>query len=181
MASFWAHGYHSTSVADLMAATGLAKGSLYKGFGDKKRLFMLALESYLTSGAEALDSIGASSTSGRQALESVLYGVAEAATPSGARCGCFAVNSAVELGPHDPEVRTRLQQYTRDKLERLAGFVERGVADGSLRSDLDPDATARHLTVLADGLQAQGKLGMTKKHAEEVVASALASLCLSSA
>ena len=47
MAAFWDHGYEATSMADLMAATGLQKGSIYKSFGSKHALFMQALDRYL--------------------------------------------------------------------------------------------------------------------------------------
>ena len=47
MNAFWARGYEATSLADLMAATGLAKGSIYKAFDDKHDLFMQALRRYL--------------------------------------------------------------------------------------------------------------------------------------
>ena len=55
--AFWSHGYAGTSVADLCAATGLKKGSLYQAFGDKHALFMQVLERYLTQGKAGLDAI----------------------------------------------------------------------------------------------------------------------------
>ena len=36
---FWEHGFEGTSYADIMAATGLQKGSLYSAFGDKRALY----------------------------------------------------------------------------------------------------------------------------------------------
>ena len=47
MQAFWAKGYEATSMADLMAATGLHKGSIYGAFGDKHALFVEALTRYL--------------------------------------------------------------------------------------------------------------------------------------
>src|SRR5215470_7162266 len=46
MEAFWAKGYEGTSLADLVAATGLNKGSLYAAFGDKRRLYLAAIERY---------------------------------------------------------------------------------------------------------------------------------------
>ena len=53
MRAFWARGYEATSMADLMAATGLHKGSLYQAFGDKHALFIEALKRYLGEMARA--------------------------------------------------------------------------------------------------------------------------------
>ena len=38
---FWAKGYEATSLADLIKATGVNKGSFYNAFGSKKKLFTL--------------------------------------------------------------------------------------------------------------------------------------------
>ena len=46
---FWQHGYEATSLTDLVIATGVQKGSLYKAFGDKHALFMMALDRYVTN------------------------------------------------------------------------------------------------------------------------------------
>ncbi len=47
MKAFWANGYESTSLADLVSVTGLHKGSLYQAFGDKHSLFIQTLNRYL--------------------------------------------------------------------------------------------------------------------------------------
>lgn len=47
MTVFWTNGYEATSMADLMNATGLHKGSLYQAFGNKHQLFVTALNRYL--------------------------------------------------------------------------------------------------------------------------------------
>ena len=65
--AFWTHGYDATSITDLLDATGLAKGSLYKGFGDKKHLFTLALDAYLADANSGLAECDASSETGREA------------------------------------------------------------------------------------------------------------------
>ena len=44
---FWARGYESTSVKDLMEATGLTAASLYNAYGDKRAMFRTALDRYI--------------------------------------------------------------------------------------------------------------------------------------
>lgn len=39
-------GYNATSIDDLVAVTGLQRGSLYKAFGSKLNLFTLCFEKY---------------------------------------------------------------------------------------------------------------------------------------
>ena len=49
-------GYHATSIDDLVAATGLQRGSLYKAFGSKRSLFEKVLASALAPGWPARSS-----------------------------------------------------------------------------------------------------------------------------
>src|SRR5512143_3368215 len=41
---FWSKGYEAASLADILAATGLSKSSLYATFGDKRSLFLAAFD-----------------------------------------------------------------------------------------------------------------------------------------
>ena len=173
---FWAHGYDATSMNDLMGATGLTKGSLYKGYSDKKSLFMRALDSYLIRANETLNETAATSESGRSALENIFSSVVRMSTCGGMRRGCFSVNSAIELAPHDADVRNRLRRNTLQKEKTIATIIRRGIADGSLRNTLDPEITASYITTLMNGLQVRGKLGMSKQQANETVAMAMTAL-----
>jgi len=44
--AFWLHGYESTSMNDLVEATGINRGSIYSAFPNKHALFMSALHHY---------------------------------------------------------------------------------------------------------------------------------------
>ncbi|HET9664675.1 MAG TPA: helix-turn-helix domain-containing protein, partial [Burkholderiales bacterium] len=44
--TFWARGYDGTAVQDLCSAMDLNPGSLYGAFGDKRALFLAALDRY---------------------------------------------------------------------------------------------------------------------------------------
>src|SRR6185369_12537216 len=43
---FWRHGFQGASLAELTAATGLSKPSLYAAFGDKEALYLRCLQRY---------------------------------------------------------------------------------------------------------------------------------------
>lgn len=49
-------GYEGTSIDDLVQATGLHRGSLYKAFGSKRGLFVLALKQSATLATPTRDS-----------------------------------------------------------------------------------------------------------------------------
>jgi TetR/AcrR family transcriptional repressor of nem operon len=166
---FWTHGYEGTSLADLMAATGLAKGSVYKGFGDKKSLFMRTLDMYLRRGrARYLELEG----EGHEAIETLrrwLTCGVDLSTDSSVRKGCFSVNCMVELAPHDDEVRKLLREHEH-RLEQLyERTLRRGLEAGTLRANLDPRAAARWLITVSSGVLVATKTGMTRKEALAMV------------
>ena len=43
---FWDKGYAATSLDDIMASTGLGKGSLYAAYGAKEDMYLLAFTDY---------------------------------------------------------------------------------------------------------------------------------------
>ena len=71
MLAFWQHGYEGTSMADLVAATGLASARLYVAFGSKEALFREAVERYET-GDGSFAETALQSTDVREAVEKML-------------------------------------------------------------------------------------------------------------
>jgi TetR/AcrR family transcriptional repressor of nem operon len=168
LAAFWSRGYEATSITDLMEATGLTKGSLYKAFGDKHALFLVALDRYLANGRGWVGDVLDSSASGRAGLEGWLARVVEMATDGNER-GCFAVNCTVELAPHDQEVRARLDANQRRLLSRYRLALERGVREGEFRADLHVPSAAQLIGTVIGGLQVAGKAGLSKRDARRQV------------
>lgn len=155
-AVFHEHGYASTSVNDLCDATGLKKGSLYLAFGDKHALFVRSLRTYLeefrsiandalTSGTDAIDGLRRWFDAARSSDRS----------PSGECHGCFAVNTLVELAPHDPEVMDLLGAHFAHAHRRMTDHILAGQARGHVRRDLDAAATATLVATVASGAMAR--------------------------
>lgn len=176
MSLFWSKGYEATTMSQLLEETGLAKGSLYQAFGDKQKLFLKALERYLERGRRDLRGCLNGAESGYAGLRNWLLENARPSIARGIRRGCLAVNTAVELAPHDPETRKVLRAHER-KMERLyEDCIVRGLEDGSLSSSIEPAAGARWITNTIYGLQIRAKLGMSHEQGRETVESTLRSM-----
>ncbi len=158
MVAFWERGYEATSVADLMTATGLQKGSLYKAFGDKRRLFDRALERYLEAGVEATQECFAEMVDPRSAIRCWLKHLFRpSASTNGDRRGCFAVNAFVELAPHDHELADRLAGHFDGLRAVLAEVIAQGQRDGQFRNDVAAKQLAEVLMTLAVGALASAR------------------------
>ena len=157
--AFWARGYEATSMADLMDATGLAKGSLYKAFGDKHALYLAALERYMSQQFGAMQELLAQANSPSEAIRTWLGMAPMWGTQGGCsiRRGCMALNSLVELAPHDEAVERIMADHLKE-MERFVGeIISRGQEMGEFRTDLPTETMARYVTVLSAGLLVQSK------------------------
>lgn len=174
--AFWTHGYEATSITDLEAATGLAKGSLYKAFEGKHALFRRALDRYLAVGLSRLRTCIKEDGSGAAGLEAWLHAVAKMATRGSVRKGCFAVNCTVELAPSDPEIRTRLVRHEREVERAYAEAIQRGIDDGDFSADVDPQIGARFVSGVIQGMQVLGKSSLRPSEAQRLIALTLRAL-----
>lgn len=176
MEKFWEGGFDATSLVDLTDCMGVQKASLYATYGDKRKLFMLALAQYQDFHYAQATVAFETATSVRECLrESMLHWMREAATKDGAR-GCFCVNTAVELGPRDPEIAKMLAVHARRFEDLIAAALERAKANGELRPDLDTQTAARFLYVSVYGLTAAGKGCFSASKLEPVVEMAMSVL-----
>lgn len=153
MQAFWAHGYEATSVADLVSATGINRGSLYAAFTDKHTLFVRALERYdLEHRRRFLEDIAAHHAP-REAIVETFRRVVDAALGGRNRNGCLLVNTAMELSPHDPEVERIVRAGLEDVEAFFQSMIEAGKADGSIPAGVASTETAQMLLSLFLGLR----------------------------
>ena len=174
ISTFWTQGYEATSMADLMEATGLHKGSLYKAFEDKHDIFMKSLERYLDGAYEHMQSVLAASESPLAGLRAWLNGVVLLCLDQPVRRGCLALNAAVELGPHDADVTALLQNHHTRASKLLIATISSGQRSGEIRTDLGSDQVAKALFIFSAGLLSASKVLSESVDPEEMVDSALA-------
>jgi AcrR family transcriptional regulator len=135
------------------ARHGLQKASIYKAFGDKHAPFLCALQRYLDKMYEAQHATLAGARSPRAALRAWLDRLIEAAPAQGGSCrGCLAVNTLVELGPHDEQARAILETHFGRMRALLMEQIRRGQERGEIRADIDAGRCARFLMTMVAGL-----------------------------
>ena len=151
MQAFWRSGYGGTSLSDLMAATGLEKGSLYKAFGCKERLFLAALDRYLAAGVTHVESIVRTAPTAVDAMRGILATVTENCSGKQGATGCLAVNATIDAADGPDKAAQRLARHwvwNRSLFERV---IAQGQAEGSFRDDLPAADLADMLTRMVIG------------------------------
>jgi TetR/AcrR family transcriptional repressor of nem operon len=156
MKAFWANGYESTSLADLVSVTGLHKGSLYQAFGDKHSLFIQTLHRYLRNVRDHKNQILESADTPLGGIRAVLHGIINMSElDSSCPQGCMAVKSMVELAPHDAEVRRIMDDHKNSMRVSMESRLAQAQANGELGKDKSPKMISALIMIFMDGLAAQ--------------------------
>ncbi|TGA99052.1 TetR/AcrR family transcriptional regulator [Streptomyces sp. MZ04] len=176
METFWRHGYEGTSTRALCDSTGLGPSSLYNTFGGKRQLYLRALRRYYeTSTAEQIEILRGAGLAKERLRDMMIHAVdADLDEPDGR--GCFAINTAVEIGGLDPEVKEAVRS-TFDRVEgELCAVVTAGVRTGELRSTGDPLTVARRVQSTYYGLRVLARVQDDRRVLVDIVESTLAGL-----
>jgi len=148
MHAFWSRGYEATSISDLVECMGINRGSLYATFGDKRSLFIQSLRQY--SAVHLYDWIATLSQAhgSRRAIISAFDRAVASVVEGGSRDGCFLINTALELSPHDEQISEivgncliEMETFFRDR-------IKLGQAEGDIPDHVAPVDTARSLLSL---------------------------------
>lgn len=103
--AFWAHGFAGTSMQDIEAATGLHKQSLYRAFGDKRAMYLAALEDYERNEIGIFAAALRQPGSARDRFDAAFAIAIDAAIAAGDWRGCFLCNAAAEQAGADSSTR----------------------------------------------------------------------------
>lgn len=128
---FWEYGYEGTSYANIMAATGLQKGSLYAAFGGKRNLYLEALRRYDDDNVSAcLTLLSDENMTGEDRISALMEMLVEAAQTKKGRWGCLLCNAAIDQSPFDkPTEKAVGQSMDRMKQGIEAALKETRAAD----------------------------------------------------
>ncbi|AMJ65127.1 TetR/AcrR family transcriptional regulator [Hymenobacter sp. PAMC 26628] len=175
--TFWYRGYSATSVEDLVAGTGLSRASLYATFGDKHALFLRALGQYQQQAFHTLTALAADpAVPAAEHVRQVLELTAGLCQADAGQRGCFMVNTITELVPHDPEVQALAAEYQHFLETLLATVLRRGQQRGEVRRTAAPQAQARLLVSVLNGMRVMAKADADPQLLRDVVDTALLAL-----
>ncbi|MET8828927.1 TetR family transcriptional regulator [Streptomyces sp. NPDC004610] len=171
---FWRKGYEATSMADLVAHLGIARASIYATYGNKRDLYLKALDRYGEARTPGLTRELSQPGPALPAVRALVRRFAEEAADETRRPhGCLVTNTAAELAPHDPGAARRVERSWGHTETLLHAALLRAQAQGELAADRDPRALARMLLVLMQGLRVVGKASDDPARVRDAVEQAL--------
>jgi TetR/AcrR family transcriptional regulator, transcriptional repressor for nem operon len=148
-AVFNQRGFEGASLQDIMEATGLEKGGLYRHFASKEEL---AVECFRYAWGKAM-------ARRSDDLKDVVGAVAKlkrvverfATRPSVVPGGCALMNTAVEADDGNPKLRRLALGALRQWRGQLAGIVQEGIDAEEIRGDVDPCRQANRIIATLEG------------------------------
>lgn len=178
MEVFWRKGFESTTLTDLLKATGLHKGSLYQAFGDKHALFVAALRRYFNNLKAEMSEVLMGADSALDGMRNAMHKVIDMSCHDNeSNPGCMALNALVENGGgNDPEVAKVLQEVFETRMRMITQSVRACQQEGSIRNDWPAERIASMIETMEAGLAATLKGPVTKEHAYAVIDDTLAIL-----
>lgn len=146
MQLFAEKGYHSTSIADILATAGVNSGSLYHFFPGKQDLLVAVLDAYLQGIHEMLLQPAWDGVEDPvERVFSLLANYRELLVTSDFFLGCPIGNLALELHEPDPAVREKLEANFTAWREAVAGCI----SEAAKQKDVSVNADALATMVLA--------------------------------
>jgi TetR/AcrR family transcriptional repressor of nem operon len=155
-------GYDGAALSDLMRATGLKKGGIYRHFESKEELagdaFDHAWKIAMDTRFEGADQIP--NTVDR--LKQVVRNFRDRRTglvPG----GCPLLNTAIDCDDGNPKLRAKARQALGSWLDRMQSIAEEGKRRGEIRFNVDSGKLA---TLIASTLEGSHMLGRLQKKEE---------------
>jgi TetR/AcrR family transcriptional regulator, copper-responsive repressor len=176
---FWRTGYSGTSLDEISAAVGMNRPSLYAAFGDKRALYIKALEHYwqlsVTTMQKAL-------TATDQPLHKALMDAYEAQLsiyfPDGdPPLGCFAIGTATTEAVDDPVIRTILADGLRTLDSDLEARIRLARDKGEVKTDADPAALALLASATLHSMAIRARAGFSRDELRCVARKAVSVIC----
>ncbi|MFD0669976.1 TetR/AcrR family transcriptional regulator [Cohnella sp. GCM10027633] len=173
MKLFWEKGYEKTSIMDLVSHMGIHKKSIYDTFGDKHSLYVKALQRYgrmlreRRQIYEAMPPVEAI----RALLERTIRRD-EGEKP----LGCFVVNTAVELGLHDSECKSWVNEWAVDYERMIRDLIAKGQQAGEINRTLDADTMSCFIHNAMVGLRVKVKTIDDREKLQRVIDTTMAML-----
>jgi AcrR family transcriptional regulator len=174
---FWSTGFAGTSIDEVVAATGLGKGSLYGAFGDKRQLYLRVFDRYCTEVTEATRRSLAGPDDGAYArLRAHLLAVADATGRDAGHLGCLLASGTAELAGQDPAVADRARRAFEDLEDALVECIQQAQRHGDIDPADDARRRGRLLLAVLRGIEALGKASINEQSLRSIAEAALDTL-----
>jgi len=149
-ALFNTKGFNATTINDLVAATGLKKGSLYFHFSGKDDILQEVLKEATDEFMEFLSKALGGDNPGEN-IENLFRCALGKHLATGFVGGCIFGNTALEMSDSNPEFAGAIDKVFDEWIDRVAVAVAGAQKNGQIRTDIQSDVLAKQIVATIEG------------------------------
>jgi TetR/AcrR family transcriptional repressor of nem operon len=149
-------GYEGSSLNELMEATGLKKGGIYRHFSSKEELAAEAFDYTWEAAWKARLLHVDEKANGIEKLKQLVANFVDYRSPVAG--GCPILNTAIDADDGNPVLRARVAKALRSWLSRLQTIVEQAHEHGETRPGVDPKLVATLIVASLEGALMMSRL-----------------------
>ncbi|MDR3418942.1 MAG: TetR/AcrR family transcriptional regulator [Nevskia sp.] len=178
MQVFWDNGYAATSMDELGAATGMNRPSLYGAFGDKREIYLKAVQQYREQGAAAFQQLLDGSRPVREELRRLYRALVSVYVDGGkGGRGCFLIGTALTEAVSSPVVREVFAESLRGLDRAFEQRLRLAQRNGELGAAADPVALGRLASAIVHTLAIRSRAGEPQRTLERDIDAAVELIC----
>jgi AcrR family transcriptional regulator len=147
----------------------IGRQSMYDTFGDKRTLFLTALEMYVTESVRSINAELEKSGSALPAVRNALVAFAERNDLSSAD-GCMGLNAISEFGQRDPDVARITRNAGRMQRQILMRVLGKAKRQGELSSEANLESMADFFESTLAGIRMAAKAGKSREALRNIAA-----------
>ena len=170
---FWQRGYEAASITELTTAMGITAPSLYTAFGDKERLFLEAIERYVTGPGGGYPRALEEEPTAYLAIKRCLEEAAEELTRPCHPPGCMVTMAATNCSVASAHIQAALAKRRAASDAGVRCRIEHGIRDGELPADTDAAELAGFYATVFRGMSIQATDGASRENLMATAAAAM--------
>jgi len=166
---FSQQGFAATSTDELMRVMNVGRQSMYDTFGDKRAMFLRALEMYVTESVKSINAELEKPGSVLSTVRNALVTFAERNDLSSSE-GCMGLNAISEFGQRDSEVTRITRNAAQVQRHALMLTLARAKNQGELNPNADLGIMADFFESTLAGIRMAAKAGKKRRALRNIAA-----------
>lgn len=154
---FWARGYQAASLSELLAHMGIGKKSLYDTFGNKRSLFLKALDHYAQTEVKSIQDRLLAPGSPLANLEQVLQNLQQRHSLPRSQ-GCMLGTNIADFDTDETEIALILRHHLQSLEDAYCTVIDRAQKAGEISSAINSRNAARMLLCTTQGMALLGRV-----------------------
>jgi AcrR family transcriptional regulator len=152
---FCVKGYYSTSINDILQATGLTKGGLYGHFAGKEELWYAVYDEALSTWRKVVFQGVQSNTDPLERIQTLIENDLKKKLGGNVfEGGCFFHSMLVELAGQSNAMSHHLMKGFKQLAELLCAWLKEADQQGRLKENLNFSEIANHIVICLNGTAA---------------------------